>query len=139
MEVLEGQKYFRCIELGLSKGELLPLNVQHEVTTTDILHDKVHPCLCLEARMKTKQKRMSLLSRSQENALLRTCAKGRMLDGKAPGTTQKSFSPLHLIIVYDEFLLQHLDCIQAVRFLFLRQHDLTEVTFTENGQEVEIV
>ena len=48
-------------------------------------------------------------------------------------------APLHLIVVDDEFLLQHLDSVQPVRLLLLRQHDFTEVALSEHGEEVEVV
>ena len=40
VEVLEGQQDLGGVELGLAKGELLALDVQHEITTADVLHDR---------------------------------------------------------------------------------------------------
>lgn len=48
MEVLECEQHLRCIELRLPERELLALDVQHEVTTADILHDEVDTRLGLE-------------------------------------------------------------------------------------------
>lgn len=48
-------------------------------------------------------------------------------------------TPLDFVIVDYELLLQHLDRIQAIRLLLLRQHDLTEVTLPEHSKEVEVV
>ena len=48
-------------------------------------------------------------------------------------------TPLNFVVVNDELLLEHLDRIQAVCLLLLRQHDLSEVTLTEHSEEVEVV
>ena len=48
MEILEGQKHFRRVELRLSQGELFALDVQHEITSADVLHDEVDTRLGLE-------------------------------------------------------------------------------------------
>ena len=48
-------------------------------------------------------------------------------------------TPLNLVVVNDELLLEHLDRIQAVCLLLLRQHDLSEVTLTQHGKKIEIV
>lgn len=50
-----------------------------------------------------------------------------------------SSSPLNLVILNDETLLQHLDSIQITRRLLLGQHDLSEVSFTQHRQKVEVV
>jgi len=51
MEILESEKDLRSIELGLPQGELLSLNVQHQITSTDVLHDEVDASLSLETRV----------------------------------------------------------------------------------------
>ena len=51
MEVLQRQQHLARIKLGLSEGELFLLNVQHQIPTRHILHDKVHPRLGLETRV----------------------------------------------------------------------------------------
>lgn len=71
MEVLEGEQYLACVEFGLTKCELLLLNVKHEITTRNVLHDKVDSSLGLETRVKTEQERVSLLSCRLEYPLLR--------------------------------------------------------------------
>ena len=48
-------------------------------------------------------------------------------------------SPLDFIVVNNKLLLQHLNSIQAARCLFFSQHHLTEVAFSEHGQEIEII
>ena len=45
-----------CIKLyllGSTIGKLLFLNMQHQITPTNIFHDKVDACLCLKARMQS--------------------------------------------------------------------------------------
>ena len=75
MEVLEGQKHFRRVELRLSQGELFALDVQHEITSADVLHDEVDTRLGLETRMETEQEGVSLSGSSQEYPLLRPRAR----------------------------------------------------------------
>ena len=48
MEVLEREQHLRRVELRLPERELLPLDVQHEITTADVLHDEVDTRLSLE-------------------------------------------------------------------------------------------
>ena len=48
MEVLESEQDLRGVELGLSQRELLTLDVQHEITTADVLHDEIDTSLRLE-------------------------------------------------------------------------------------------
>jgi hypothetical protein len=40
--------------------KLTTLDVQHKITTTDVLHDEINPCLCLETSVEIKQERMPL-------------------------------------------------------------------------------
>jgi hypothetical protein len=54
VEVFQCQTYFGSIELRTFGTELTSLDVQHEIATADILHDKVNSCLCLETSMQVK-------------------------------------------------------------------------------------
>jgi hypothetical protein len=47
--------------------------------------------------------------------------------------------PFHFIVVDNELLLQHLDRIQAVCLLLFRQHDFTEISFSENSKEIKVI
>jgi hypothetical protein len=47
--------------------------MQHQITTTNIVHYKVNTGLCLEAGMQTDQERMTLSVGSLENSLFRAC------------------------------------------------------------------
>ena len=49
MEILECQQHLACVILRLTQGELLLLDVKHEIAARDIFHDEVHPRLGLEA------------------------------------------------------------------------------------------
>ena len=51
MEVFQREKNLCSIELGLPQRKLFSLNMKHEITTTDVLHDEVDSGLCLEARV----------------------------------------------------------------------------------------
>ena len=42
------------------------------------------------------------------------------------------------VILDDELLLQHFDGVELFRRLRLRQHDLSEITFTKHGEKVEV-
>ena len=64
MEIFKGKQHFRRIELRLAKRELLALDVQHEITTAHVLHDKVYTCFGLETRVKAEQEGMTLSSSS---------------------------------------------------------------------------
>jgi hypothetical protein len=70
MEVLKGEKDFTSVKLGLSERELLLLNVQHEIPSADVLHDKVNSGLGLEARVQVEQERVAFLGCSHEDPLL---------------------------------------------------------------------
>ena len=97
--------------LSSLSAELAPLDVQHQITTADVLHDEVDTSLCLETSVQAKQERVSLLVRNQEHSLLRTCA-------------------LDFVILNDKLLLQDLDGVQLLCTLGFCQHDLTEVTLS---------
>jgi hypothetical protein len=92
VEVLQGQADFGSIELSSLGTKLSPLNVQHEITSTDILHDEVDARLSLEAGMQVKQERMMFLVGNQEHSLLGSCA-------------------LDFVILDDKLLFEDLDSI----------------------------
>lgn len=71
MEVLEGQQDFAGVELGLTQGELLPLDVQHEVPATDVLHHEVDAGFSLEAGVQTEEERMPLPCGGKKDTLFR--------------------------------------------------------------------
>jgi hypothetical protein len=70
VEILQSEEHLTGVELCLTEGELLLLDVKHEIASTDVLHDKVNTGLGLEARMQAEQERMSFLSGREEDALL---------------------------------------------------------------------
>jgi hypothetical protein len=49
MEILQGEKNLRRIKLRLPKRKLLPLDMQHKIPSTDVLHYEIHSGLSLEA------------------------------------------------------------------------------------------
>lgn len=71
MEVLESEQHLASVELGLSEGELLFLDVKHEISTRHILHHKVDSGLRLETRVQAEQEGVSLLRGGQEDSFLR--------------------------------------------------------------------
>ena len=46
---------------------------------------------------------------------------------------------IDFVILDDELLFQHLDRIQSTGALLLSKHDLAEIAFAQNSQEVEVV
>jgi hypothetical protein len=71
VEVLERQQHLGGVELGAPRRKLLALDVQHEVAAADVLHDKVHARLRLEARVQPEQERVALARGGEKHALLR--------------------------------------------------------------------
>lgn len=63
---------------------------------------------------------MPLLVGNQEHAFLR-------------------FGAFHLVILNDKLLFENLDGVKLLRRLGLRQHDLSEISFTEDSQEIEVI
>lgn len=120
VEVLQCQADFCSIELSTLSTELPTLNVQHEITTTDILHDEVNSGFCLETSVEVEQEWVTFLVGDEEDTLLRPCA-------------------FNLVVLNDKLFLEYFDGIQVLGLLGLRKHDLTEVTLTEHSQEVEII
>ncbi len=76
VEVLQRKKHLACVKLGLTQGELLLLDVQHEIASADILHDKVDPSFGLEARVQAEQEGVALLRSSQKDTLFGLRAEG---------------------------------------------------------------
>lgn len=70
VEVLEGEENLAGVELGLAEGELLLLDMKHQISSRDVFHDKVHSGLCLETRVQAKQEGVSFLRRGQKDAFL---------------------------------------------------------------------
>ncbi|KAI6769226.1 hypothetical protein HG531_010330 [Fusarium graminearum] len=120
VEVLERQADLGGVELRTLSTELTSLNVQHQITTTNVLHDEVHTGLCLEACMQVGQEWVSAPVGNQEHTLLRT-------------------DTLDFIILDDELLLENLDGIELSRALGFGQHNFTEVTLAQHSQEVEMI
>ena len=83
----------------------------HEISTTDVLHNKVNSRLGLEAGVEIQQERVALLVSDQEYSLL-------------------GFRALDFVILDDKFFLQHLDSIELLGGFCLREHDFTKVTFS---------
>jgi hypothetical protein len=55
MEVFQRQQDLARVKLCLPQGELLPLDVKHEVSSRNVLHDKVDSSLGLEARVQVEE------------------------------------------------------------------------------------
>lgn len=120
VEVLECQANFRRVELRSLGAELAALDVQHQITARDVLHDEVDPSLGLKAGMQVGEERVALLVRNEEDPLLGACA-------------------LDFVVLDDELLLEHLDGVKLFPLLGLCQHNLTEVTLAQHSQEVEVI
>jgi hypothetical protein len=59
VEVLERQANFCRIELRALGAKLTTLDVQHQIATADVLHDKVYSGLGLEAGVEVGQEGMA--------------------------------------------------------------------------------
>ena len=94
--------------------------MQHQITTTDVLHDEVDTGFGLETGVQVEKEGMTFLVCNQEHTLF-------------------GLGALYFIILDDEFLLQNLDGIQLAGALGFSQHDLSEVTLSENSKEVEVI
>ena len=70
MEVIKCKKYLTCIELSLTQRGLFALKMQHQITTTDIFHHEVGPCLRLETRVQAQEEQMAPMGDSKEYMLL---------------------------------------------------------------------
>jgi len=101
-------------------SELPTLDMQHEITATNILHDEVYTGLCLETCVKVGQEGMTLPVRNKEDPL---------------------FGPhaLNFVILDDELLLENLNGIKSPRPLGFGKHDLSEITLAQHSQEIEVV
>ena len=106
--------------LGAFTSKLAALNVQHQITSTDVFHDKVDTRLRLKAGMEIQQEGVSLFVGDQENSLL-------------------GFGTLDLVVFNDEFLFQNLDGIQFLGGLRFCKHDFAKVTLTKYSEEIEML
>ena len=106
--------------LGALSSELSTLNVEHQIATTNVLHDEVHSSLRLETSVEVRQERVPFPVGDQEHPLFRSHA-------------------LNLVVFNNELLLENFDRIQSPRTLRLGQHDLSEVALTQNCQEIEVI
>lgn len=73
VKVLECKQHFGGVELSPPRCKLFALDVEHEVSARDVLHDKVDASLGLETRVQSEEERMSLACSSEEDPLLRLC------------------------------------------------------------------
>ena len=147
MKELQGQRHFGGIETGARFVKLAhSLYLKHEVAAVDVLHDKEQAILffrqanenglqtvqmkCagaeiaesfsdlgLKARVKSREK--GVLGREGQNALLRH------------GT-------LHVVVLQDHVLLQHLDCVDFLGALQLGQHHLSKTALAQDFDKVEL-
>jgi len=71
VEVLEREQNLGGVELGLTEGELFPLDVKHEISSRDVLHHEVDSRLGLETRVKVEEERMLPFGGGEEDSFLR--------------------------------------------------------------------
>lgn len=109
-----------CYLLRPLCAELATLNMQHQITTADVFHDEVDSGLGLETSVQVQQEGMSLLVGNKKDALFGSCA-------------------LDFIVLNDELLLQYFDGIQLLGCFGLGEHDLTKVSLTQYGKEIEVI
>ena len=93
VEVLQGKADLGGVELCALGTELASLNVQHQITTRHVLHDKVDAGLGLETGVQVCQEGVLLFVGNEEHALLRS-------------------SRLNFVVLDDEFFLEDLDGVQ---------------------------
>lgn len=140
VEVLQRQEHFTRIELGLSKRELLLLDVQHQITSADVFHDEIDTSFRLETRVKFEQEWVTFLGGGQEDTLF---GLGTVKTEYESSTNELRalfrHIPFNFIVLDDELLLQNLDSPQLLRLLLLGEHDLSEITLTQHGQKVKVV
>jgi hypothetical protein len=101
-------------------AELFSLNVQHKITTTNVLHDEVDASFCLETSMQVKEEGMAGLVCYQEDTLL-------------------GLHAFNFVVLDNKFFFQDLDSIQLLSCFGLSKHNLTEVTLSKDSQEVEMI
>ena len=70
MEVLESEQNLSGVELGLTEGELFPLDMKHEISSRDVLHDEVDSSLGLETRVQVEEERMLPFGGGEEDSFL---------------------------------------------------------------------
>ena len=78
MEVLKSKEDFTSVKLGLSERELFLLDVQHKISSRDVLHDEVDTSLRLETRVETEEERVSFLRSGEEDSLFRLGAERKL-------------------------------------------------------------
>ena len=118
MEVFKREQDLGSIELCLPERELLALDVQHEITAGDVLHDEVDTRFSLEARVQAEQERMPLACSGHEYPLFGT-GTGQtdvsiiVAARKTRGASARIYnhSPLNFIVVDDKLLLKDLDSV----------------------------
>lgn len=71
VKVLEREQDFSGVELCAPRRELLPLDVEHEISSRHVLHDKVDTRLGLKARVEAEEERVPFACGGEEDALLR--------------------------------------------------------------------
>ena len=120
VKVFEREAHLGGVKLRALEPKLTTLDVQHEITTGNILHDKVDASLGLEAGMQVKEEGVTFLVGNEEDALLR-------------------LSRLNFVVFDDELFLQYFDGVELFGVLGFSKHDLTKVTLSEHGKEVEMV
>lgn len=89
VEVLERKQDLGRVELGTPRGELLALDVQHQVAARHVLHHKVDARLGLEARMQAEQEGVTLFGRGEEHTLLGLGAAARQQAGQKSTRTSR--------------------------------------------------
>lgn len=117
---------------------MFPLDVQHEITTADVLHNEVNAGFSLETRVEAEKERVTLPRSSQEDPLLRSCA-GHISFKQRRNLGERGILPFDFVIIDDEFLLQDLDSVELIRLLLLGEHDLPEIPFAQHAKEVEVI
>ena len=90
VEVFEGKQHLCGIKLGTMQIKLFALDVQHQVTTTNVLHHEIHTRLRLETRVQIEKERMPFTRHCQEHTLFGPCT-------------------VNFVIFNNKLLLQHLD------------------------------
>uniref|UniRef100_A0A182MDE0 Uncharacterized protein n=1 Tax=Anopheles culicifacies TaxID=139723 RepID=A0A182MDE0_9DIPT len=94
------------------------LYLEHQITPVHVLHHEEQPVGRLEARVKRGQERM--FGGQRQYAFLRHRA-------------------IHVVVLQDHVLFQHLDGVHLVRAFLFRQHHLAERTLAQHFDEVEVV
>lgn len=109
VEVLEREEDFGSVELGSSRRELLPLDVEHEISSRHVLHDKVDASFRLEARVEAEEERVAFARSGEEDALLRFRTARTIVRQSQPldeeERRKEKNAPLDLVVLDNELLL----------------------------------